>query len=160
MRAHLESLTLRQPAAAGAVASDFEAEVVVPEAIPATPLPGAEQLRLLREEIDPYGTSRFDFLDASERAAYVLHAGLVIEGPTRSNALAEAVHSDPSTISRQIGHLVKLGYVDQSRIEHVLGTLIDASVQRVTVGIQPQSQNAESDQRISPLLPHLRHLSP
>jgi DNA-binding MarR family transcriptional regulator len=48
-----------------------------------------------------------------ERAAYVLLARLVIEGPHRSNALAEAVHSDPSTVSRQIAALVKIGYVER-----------------------------------------------
>ncbi len=48
-----------------------------------------------------------------ERAAYVLLARLVIEGPHRSNALAEAVHSDPSTVSRQIAALVRIGYVER-----------------------------------------------
>jgi DNA-binding MarR family transcriptional regulator len=51
--------------------------------------------------------------DGVERAAYVLLARLVIEGPHRSNALAEAVHSDPSTVSRQIAALVKIGYVER-----------------------------------------------
>ncbi|WP_433801583.1 MarR family winged helix-turn-helix transcriptional regulator [Actinomycetospora sp. CA-084318] len=51
--------------------------------------------------------------DGVERAAYVLLARLVIEGPHRSNALAEAVHSDPSTVSRQIAALVKVGYVER-----------------------------------------------
>ena len=37
----------------------------------------------------------------------------MIEGPHRSNALAEAVHSDPSTVSRQIAALVKVGYVER-----------------------------------------------
>jgi hypothetical protein len=36
------------------------------------------------------------------------------DGPRRAGALADAVHSDPSTISRQIGHLVKLGYVERT----------------------------------------------
>ena len=48
-----------------------------------------------------------------ERAAYVLLARLVIDGPHRSNALAEAVHSDPSTVSRQIAALVRIGYVER-----------------------------------------------
>lgn len=51
--------------------------------------------------------------DGVERAAYVLLARLVIEGPHRSNALAEAVHSDPSTVSRQIATLVRIGYVER-----------------------------------------------
>jgi DNA-binding MarR family transcriptional regulator len=51
--------------------------------------------------------------DGVERAAYVLLARLVIDGPHRSNALAEAVHSDPSTVSRQIAALVRIGYVER-----------------------------------------------
>ena len=52
--------------------------------------------------------------DAVERATYVLLVHLVKDGPRRAGALADAVHSDPSTISRQIGHLVKLGYVERT----------------------------------------------
>ncbi|HEY2223392.1 MarR family winged helix-turn-helix transcriptional regulator [Actinomycetospora sp.] len=51
--------------------------------------------------------------DGVERAAYVLLARLVIDGPHRSNALAEAVHSDPSTVSRQVAALVRIGYVER-----------------------------------------------
>jgi DNA-binding MarR family transcriptional regulator len=52
--------------------------------------------------------------DAVERATYLLLVHLVKDGPRRAGALAEAVHSDPSTISRQIGHLVKLGFVERT----------------------------------------------
>jgi DNA-binding MarR family transcriptional regulator len=52
--------------------------------------------------------------DAVERATYLLLVHLIKGGPQRAGALAEAVHSDPSTISRQIGHLVKLGYVERT----------------------------------------------
>lgn len=52
--------------------------------------------------------------DAVERATYLLLVHLVKGGPRRAGALAEAVHSDPSTISRQIGHLVKLGFVERT----------------------------------------------
>jgi DNA-binding MarR family transcriptional regulator len=52
--------------------------------------------------------------DAVERATYLLLVHLVKDGPRRAGALADAVHSDPSTISRQIGHLVKLGYVERT----------------------------------------------
>jgi DNA-binding MarR family transcriptional regulator len=52
--------------------------------------------------------------DAVERATYLLLVHLVKGGPQRAGALAEAVHSDPSTISRQIAHLVKLGYVERT----------------------------------------------
>ncbi len=48
-----------------------------------------------------------------ERAAYVLLAYLVAEGPRRLRALAEAVHSDPSTVSRQVAQLVQLGLVER-----------------------------------------------
>lgn len=51
--------------------------------------------------------------DGVERAAYVLLARLVIDGPHRSNALAEAVRSDPSTVSRQVAALVRIGYVER-----------------------------------------------
>ena len=51
--------------------------------------------------------------DGVEKAAYVLLARLVLEGPRRSNALAEAVHSDPSTVSRQVAALVRVGLVER-----------------------------------------------
>ena len=51
--------------------------------------------------------------DGVERAAYVLLARLVLEGPRRSNALAEAVRSDPSTVSRQVAALVRVGLVER-----------------------------------------------
>ncbi len=46
-------------------------ELGVPRVIPRTPAPTPLQVRLLRETIDPLGTRRFDFLDASSRAAHV-----------------------------------------------------------------------------------------
>src|SRR5690606_23643492 len=52
--------------------------------------------------------------DAVERATYYLLVHLVKGGPQRAGALAEAVHSDPSTISRQVGHLVRLGLVERT----------------------------------------------
>lgn len=48
-----------------------------------------------------------------EQAGYVLLAQLVDAGPLRLSALAEAVHSDPSTASRQVAHLVQLGLVER-----------------------------------------------
>jgi DNA-binding MarR family transcriptional regulator len=51
--------------------------------------------------------------DAVERATYHLLVHLVNDGPRRAGALAEAVHSDPSTVSRQIAHLVRLGLVER-----------------------------------------------
>ena len=49
--------------------------------------------------------------DSVERAGYLLLVHLVKDGPRRPGELAEAVHSDPSTVSRQIAQLVRLGYV-------------------------------------------------
>jgi DNA-binding MarR family transcriptional regulator len=52
--------------------------------------------------------------DAVERATYHLLVHLVKGGPRRSSALAEAVHSDPSTVSRQVAQLVRLGLVERT----------------------------------------------
>lgn len=49
--------------------------------------------------------------DGVERAAFVLLVHLVRTGPQRLSALAEAVHSDVSTVSRQVTQLVRLGLV-------------------------------------------------
>ncbi|MBA2323081.1 MAG: MarR family transcriptional regulator [Pseudonocardiales bacterium] len=48
------------------------------------------------------------FGDGLERAAFVLLVHLVKDGPRRLSALAEAVHSDISTVSRQVTQLVQL----------------------------------------------------
>lgn len=48
-----------------------------------------------------------------DKAAFVLLANLVHLGPSRSSALAEAVFSDPSTVSRQVAGLVKDGLVER-----------------------------------------------
>ena len=51
--------------------------------------------------------------DAVDRATYLLLVHLVKDGPSRASVLAEAVHSDPSTVSRQVAHLVRLGLVER-----------------------------------------------
>lgn len=51
--------------------------------------------------------------DGMEQAAYHLLAVLAVEGPQRTTALAEAVHSDTSTVSRQVGALVRHGLVER-----------------------------------------------
>jgi DNA-binding MarR family transcriptional regulator len=51
--------------------------------------------------------------DGIEQAAYFLLAVLATEGPQRTTALAEAVHSDTSTVSRQVGALVRHGLVER-----------------------------------------------
>ena len=48
-----------------------------------------------------------------EGSAYPLLGSLVFDGPRRMTALAEAVHSDPSTVSRQISSLVSGGLVER-----------------------------------------------
>ena len=42
-----------------------------------------------------------------DKASFILLATLAHRGSTRSSALAEAVYSDPSTVSRQVATLVK-----------------------------------------------------
>jgi DNA-binding MarR family transcriptional regulator len=48
-----------------------------------------------------------------DRSAVMLLKTLVHLGPSRSSALAMAVHSDPSTVSRQIAGLVRDGLVER-----------------------------------------------
>lgn len=48
-----------------------------------------------------------------DRSAIMLIKQLVVLGPSRSSALAAAVHSDPSTVSRQIAALVRDGLVER-----------------------------------------------
>jgi DNA-binding MarR family transcriptional regulator len=51
--------------------------------------------------------------DGIEQAAYMLLAVLATDGPQRTTALADAVHSDTSTVSRQVGTLVRHGLVER-----------------------------------------------
>lgn len=48
-----------------------------------------------------------------DKSAFVLLANLNQLGPCRSSALAEAVFSDPSTVSRQVATLVREGLVER-----------------------------------------------
>jgi DNA-binding MarR family transcriptional regulator len=48
-----------------------------------------------------------------DRSTVLLLKTLVHFGPSRSSALAAAVHSDPSTVSRQIAALVRDGLVER-----------------------------------------------
>ncbi|MCM6775702.1 MarR family transcriptional regulator [Nocardia sp. CDC159] len=48
-----------------------------------------------------------------EVAAYGIIFRLLCDGPMRSGALAEALYSDASTISRQVAHLVKRGLIER-----------------------------------------------
>ncbi len=51
--------------------------------------------------------------DGRERAALVLLFPLTRLGPLRQNALADAVHADPSTVSRHVASLVEQGLVQR-----------------------------------------------
>jgi len=51
--------------------------------------------------------------DTVEMAAYGLLFQLAADGPKRSSALAECACVDPSTVSRQVGELVKAGLVER-----------------------------------------------
>jgi DNA-binding MarR family transcriptional regulator len=79
---------------------------------------GHELVRLMRL----FERSRADCAtqcrDRVEGAAYVLLAHLVAEGPQRISALAEAVHSDPSTVSRQVAQLVRRDLVERRPDPH------------------------------------------
>ncbi|MDQ3150409.1 MAG: MarR family transcriptional regulator [Actinomycetota bacterium] len=74
---------------------------------------GDELLRLIRlmERAGARFAAQRD--DGIERAAYVLLCHLVREGPQRTGALADAVYSDPSTVSRQAASLVRHGLVER-----------------------------------------------
>lgn len=48
-----------------------------------------------------------------DRSAILLLKALVVQGPSRSSELATAVHSDPSTVSRQVAALVRDGLVER-----------------------------------------------
>jgi DNA-binding MarR family transcriptional regulator len=75
---------------------------------------GSQLIRLVRLIERKQVQYQAEHPDAVERATYHLLVHLVKDGPRRAGSLAEAVHSDPSTISRQIGHLVKLGLVERT----------------------------------------------
>jgi DNA-binding MarR family transcriptional regulator len=53
------------------------------------------------------------YREGVEKVGYILLWHLVAEGPQRTTALAEAVHSDISTISRQVTALVRHGWVER-----------------------------------------------
>lgn len=52
--------------------------------------------------------------DGVSMATYVLLFHLLAQGPMRPKALAESVGVDPSTISRQVDQLVRLGHVTRA----------------------------------------------
>lgn len=52
--------------------------------------------------------------DGLERAAWGVLFRVHCDGPQRSSALAEALHSDPSTISRHVAALVERGLLERT----------------------------------------------
>src|SRR5262245_11500612 len=56
---------------------------------------------------------RLSKLGGFDRSAFILLKNLIHMGPSRSSALAAAVHSDPSTVSRQVAALVRDGLVER-----------------------------------------------
>jgi DNA-binding MarR family transcriptional regulator len=75
---------------------------------------GIELVRLVRLIERKQAAHRAEHPDAVERPTYLLLVHLVKDGPQRAVTLAEAVHSDPSTVSRQIAQLVRLGLVERT----------------------------------------------
>jgi DNA-binding MarR family transcriptional regulator len=74
---------------------------------------GSQLVRLVRLVERVQARYQAEHSDAVDRATYLLLVHLVKDGPRRAGALAEAVHSDPSTVSRQVAHLVQLGLVER-----------------------------------------------
>jgi DNA-binding MarR family transcriptional regulator len=94
-------------AVGGGVAVLAEEELAVADAV------GTQLGRLMRLVERAQAQYHAEHPDAVERATYHLLVHLVDDGPQRAGALAEAVHSDPSTVSRQISQLVRLGLVER-----------------------------------------------
>jgi DNA-binding MarR family transcriptional regulator len=74
---------------------------------------GGQLVRLVRLIERVQAQYQAEHTDAVDRATYLLLVHLVKDGAHRAGALAEAVHSDPSTVSRQVAHLVQLGLVER-----------------------------------------------
>jgi DNA-binding MarR family transcriptional regulator len=74
---------------------------------------GSQLVRLVRLIERVQAHYQAEHSDAVDRATYLLLVHLVKDGPRRAGALAEAVHSDPSTVSRQVAHLVALGLAER-----------------------------------------------
>lgn len=79
-----------------------------------------------------------------DRTAYFVLFHLVRQGPQRSSALAEAMYSDPSTISRQVAALVAMGWVerraDQQDGRAVLLAATEEGERMFTRGVQARTE--------------------
>jgi DNA-binding MarR family transcriptional regulator len=67
-------------------------------------------IRLVRKIGANFSLQRHDGI---ESAAYALLACAVVAGPQRLTTLAEAMHADPSTVSRQTAALVRHGLLER-----------------------------------------------
>jgi DNA-binding MarR family transcriptional regulator len=74
---------------------------------------GSQLVRLVRLIERVQAQYHAEHPDAVDRATYLLLVHLAKDGARRAGALAEAVHSDPSTVSRQVAQLVRLGLVER-----------------------------------------------
>lgn len=74
---------------------------------------GHELVRLVRLVERARGDYAAQYGEGGERAAHLLLTRLVTDGPQRLCALADAVYSDPSTVSRQVAQLVSRGLVER-----------------------------------------------
>lgn len=89
---------------------------------------GTQLARLIRMMDRVQARHQAEHPGSVDRAAYLLLVVLVRNGPLRPSALAEAVHSDPSTVSRQVTQLVRLGYVARTPDpEDGRASLVDAT---------------------------------
>ena len=68
-------------------------------------------VKLVERTAAQIGSARGDGL---ERAAWGVLFRVHVEGPQRSSAVAEALHTDPSTVSRHVAQLVELGYLHRT----------------------------------------------
>ena len=74
---------------------------------------GSQCTRFIRLVRKVGASLTFQRHDGIESAAYALLAVAVVAGPQRLTALADAVHADPSTVSRQTAALVRHGLLER-----------------------------------------------
>jgi DNA-binding MarR family transcriptional regulator len=74
---------------------------------------GSQLIRIVRLVERVQAHYHAEHPDAVDRATYLLLVHLVKDGARRAGALAETVHLDPSTVSRQVAQLVRLGLVER-----------------------------------------------
>ena len=84
-----------------------------PERLAAAADLGSQCTRFIRLVRKVGASFTFQRNDGIESAAYAVLACAVVGGPQRLTALAEAVHADPSTVSRQTAALVRHGLLER-----------------------------------------------